>query len=99
MTLDSAAPTDSATGADSATTTDAAAGTQCGNMGLVCDPATELCVIDVAFMSSYRCEAIPPGCDADRSCTCVGAIVCTAPFNQCTDNPADNTVNCNCITC
>lgn len=59
-----------------------------------CSRATEICV-EGNFGGPTRstCEAVPAGCEADRSCACVAATYCTAGLAMCTD-VSDNHVFC-----
>lgn len=38
------------------------------------------------------CEPVPKGCEADRTCACVGETLCTVGLAECTD--VDNLVFC-----
>jgi len=71
--------------------------TACGPQ--VCDRAREICVINRALQDEYVCAPVPQGCEADRSCSCVATVVCTAIYTACTDAPEDNRVVCNCPQC
>jgi len=61
---------------------------------LNCTASTEVCVVTGPFgptnMSS--CEAVPAGCEKDRTCSCVAASLCNAT-DTCSE-PADNTIFC-----
>jgi hypothetical protein len=48
---------------------------------------------------TYTCQPLPGGCASDRSCGCVGATLCTGTFDHCSNNPAPNTITCECLAC
>ena len=73
--------------------------TACGDMGLSCDRATQMCVRRAGGIGfTYACAAVPAGCDANRTCACAAATLCTAPFDVCADD-GDNTISCECPVC
>ena len=100
-------PTDSGTDAaggtdaspDGGLGVDAGGSTQCGM--IICDPTTEICVESgpIGPTSAFDCVAVPPGCEGNRTCACVGATLCTGTFDSCFDSPAANTVLCECLGC
>jgi len=61
---------------------------------LRCESATQVCVVAGPFgpTNTSSCEAIPRGCEADRSCACLAATLCN-PTDTCTDT-AGNTIYC-----
>lgn len=67
---------------------------------LQCEFTTSVCVIETPVGPAMRssCQPVPTGCEADRSCDCVGATLCQAPFDLCQDG-ADNQVTCECVNC
>jgi hypothetical protein len=73
--------------------------TPCGP-DLSCDSANEICVSrePIGPSITYSCEAVPAGCDSDRTCACAGASLCQAPFDTCHDT-ATNTIDCECLAC
>jgi len=73
--------------------------TPCGKMS--CNRATQICVIRSGIGPALqpRCEPVPDGCAADRSCDCVGTVLCTDLTNECHDKDADNTILCDCPFC
>ncbi len=55
-----------------------------------CDSATEICVERAEGGPSIRdCEPVPAGCEADRTCACVGETLCTVGLAECTDVDAN----------
>ncbi len=72
----------------------------CGPTGLTCDPATEVCVARTPIGPAivHSCEAVPAGCDADRTCGCAGAALCTGGFDRCTEL-GENELQCECERC
>jgi|SRR6185295_1701752 len=78
---------------------DAATGsTPCGD-GLECDRQTEVCVRHAGGPGfSYACEAVPEGCETDRTCACVAATLCSGAYEECIDQ-GDNSVSCDCPVC
>ena len=72
--------------------------TPCGPT-LSCDTATEACVAREHGGPGlfYACEPVPAGCEADRSCRCVGAL-CQPPSTTCTDD-GPNAITCACPAC
>jgi cysteine-rich repeat protein len=72
--------------------------TPCGPL-LSCDAAREICVESYAGGPGvhYRCDAVPSGCAADRSCACAGKAVCRS-FQTCAER-APNTLFCDCPLC
>jgi hypothetical protein len=67
---------------------------------LSCDTASEVCVAGVQGGPGlfHACEPVPTGCEADRSCRCVGASLCQRPSDTCTDN-GPNSIACVCLPC
>jgi hypothetical protein len=80
---------------------DAPAMTACGGAGLMCDYATQICVVHtpVGPSEAYTCMAVPSGCFGERSCACASAALCTGAFDTCSDSPAANTITCECPEC
>jgi len=76
---------------------DAAVKTPCGSLS--CNRATEVCVQQVAWTTTYVCKPLPSGCSQNRNCACVGSSVCTGIYTLCSDTSLDNTVNCDCPNC
>lgn len=76
-----------------------AATTACGDIS--CDPTIHICVVrgPIGPGYSYTCEAIPPGCESDRTCDCTASTYCVDAFDTCTENVADNTITCECPAC
>jgi len=74
-------------------------GTACGQMS--CDPDLQICVVrgPVGPGYSYTCEAIPVGCESDRTCACAGATYCMGAFDTCSEDVAGNTITCECPAC
>jgi hypothetical protein len=66
--------------------------TPCGTE--TCERATEIC-IEGNFGGPTRisCEAVPEGCETDRTCTCVAAMYCNTGLAMCT-NTSDNHIFC-----
>ena len=63
-----------------------------------CDPGTHVCVEDVTQLGPrYHCVPLPPQCNGDKTCACMGSAVCVGAFNQCVDGP--DGISCNCPTC
>ncbi|HEV8323906.1 MAG TPA: hypothetical protein VG389_19975 [Myxococcota bacterium] len=105
---DAAAPEASAPG-DAATALDA--GTDAGPAWFACGPSLQ-CNADVAICveyhdgllgdpqpPTYECRPVPPGCESDRTCACVGfgggsATVCNGYFWMCQDGTEPDTVEC-----
>ena len=77
-----------------------AATTACGP-DATCDPATQICVVrgPIGPGYSYTCEAIPAGCQADRTCDCTASTYCVDAFDTCTEDVAGNTITCECPAC
>ncbi len=69
--------------------------TECGPER-TCDAKREVCVHKGEFghQEFYGCQLVPPGCEDDRSCACMGSTVCKAPFERCHDSAAANAVAC-----
>ena len=70
--------------------------TECGTT--TCDAASEICVIDPAgpgFL--YRCAAVPPGCENDRTCACASGLC--SDVTNCVDSGPENTLTCDCPQC
>ena len=72
--------------------------TPCGPKS--CDPLTEVCVARSPIGPSiqYDCQPIPSGCDQDRTCSCAGVSLCTAPFTSCSEQ-GPNQLSCECLLC
>ena len=70
---------------------------ECGDKG--CDPLTEVCVIQQAHTTEHLCLPVPPGCEMDRSCACLGDDLCTGTFNACVDSWVNDVVSCECLNC
>jgi hypothetical protein len=80
------------TGSSDTSATTGAVQTECG--AELCDSGTEICVERAkGGPSSIGCEPVPAGCDADRTCNCVGVPLCTVGLMACTD-VGDNVVFC-----
>ena len=73
--------------------------TPCGPT-LTCDTPTEVCVAREQGGPGvfYSCEPVPAGCEADRSCRCVGAALCQPPSSTCMDD-GSNAITCVCPAC
>jgi hypothetical protein len=73
--------------------------TPCGP-DLSCDSASEMCVSrgPVGPSVVYACDAVPAGCETDRTCACAGASLCQPPFDSCRD-AAKNEIFCECLQC
>src|SRR6266516_2632461 len=71
--------------------------TPCGPE-LSCDSASQICVRREHGGPGvfYACEAVPSGCESDRSCGCVRASLC--PFDTCQDE-GPNSISCVCEGC
>jgi hypothetical protein len=63
-----------------------------------CDLDRQVCVINSAFMTTKHCVSVPPACDSDRSCDCMGSNVCVDIFRHCSDG-AEGEINCDCPNC
>lgn len=78
----------------------ASARISCGPF-LSCDRETEVCrsrqPIGPAIV--YDCVPVPSGCEADRSCACAGAALCTGAFAVCRDDLGDDRIDCECPQC
>ncbi|MEZ4383853.1 MAG: hypothetical protein R3A79_21150 [Nannocystaceae bacterium] len=55
------------------------------------------CVTNLDFVSSYRCEPIPPGCDGAPTCACAGDLYCTDIYNVCSEG--GDGLQCECPDC
>ena len=68
---------------------------------LRCNAATEICVVStpVGPAETSSCEPLPDGCQADRTCGCAGAELCTGAFDTCSESEAENTIVCECPQC
>ena len=65
-----------------------------------CDPAEDVCVTRTGGIGIFSsCEKVPDGCLDDRTCGCLGADLCEAPYTACTVDAEANTVSCDCPTC
>ncbi len=81
----------SADASDTGTSGDAS-GTPCGTE--TCDPATEVCFeCACGGPTSFTCMAVPSACSADRTCSCLGSMLCTTGLAMCTDR-SDNHIYC-----
>ena len=62
---------------------------------LECESASQACVVTGPFgpTTMSRCQAVPPACDADRSCDCLEATLCPTGTIGCSE-PAANTIFC-----
>ncbi|MBW2460485.1 MAG: hypothetical protein JRH11_02480 [Deltaproteobacteria bacterium] len=89
---DTGTGTDTGTATDTGTPTDAGTTTPCGDG--TCDRATEVC-IEGAFggPTTIGCQAVPSGCETDRTCTCLAATYCNTGLAMCTDT-SDNHIFC-----
>jgi len=82
--------------------TDAPSATRCApTEGLYCDSATQICVVKgpVGPANTSSCQPVPSGCEGDRTCGCVAATLCEAPFDTCSPGEVENAVFCECLTC
>jgi len=76
----------------------AASLTPCGPEA--CDSATQICVVtDSLAGPEYRCSALPRPCGNDRSCACLGDLVCGGDPFECFDVAQENRVQCTCPAC
>jgi hypothetical protein len=68
---------------------------------LRCNAATEICVVStpVGPAETSACEPLPDGCQAERTCGCAGAELCTGAFDTCSESEAENTIVCECPEC
>lgn len=89
---DTGAGPDTGAATDTGTATDAGTATPCGDG--TCDRATEVC-IEGAFggPTTIGCQAVPSGCEADRTCSCLAATYCNTGLAMCTDT-SDNHIFC-----
>ena len=70
--------------------------TSCGPES--CDRANQICVsCECGGPTSFSCEPIPAGCQAERTCSCLAATLCaptaTNPYAMCFDL-SDNQIDC-----
>ena len=68
---------------------------------LRCSAVTEICVVKtpVGPAQTSSCEPLPEGCEAERTCGCAGAELCTGSFDTCSESEAENTIVCECPQC
>jgi hypothetical protein len=59
---------------------------------------TGFCAEYVSFTTEYRCVLPSLMCSA-LACSCLSDYFCTAPFDACSDAPAQGDVSCECTTC
>ncbi len=63
-----------------------------------CETATEVCVRSGPFgpHEFWSCVPVPEGCEADRTCACMGETLCSGPtpLSRCGDSPHPNTIIC-----
>ena len=65
-----------------------------------CDPNGFLCISNDAHTSTKHCVAIPPACEKQRTCSCLGDAVCIGAFDICIDGaPGSNEIHCGCPSC
>ncbi len=72
---------------------------QCGQVGNCkqCGP-DQVCVNEVTQLGFMRhCVNIPKVCKDKVSCACMGASVCVAPYDNCSE--ANGTLSCDCPAC
>lgn len=63
-----------------------------------CDLGTQVCVKQTTQLGpSYNCVAIPEACGDSPSCACLGASVCVAPYDTCSDTALG--IDCSCPAC
>lgn len=74
--------------------------TQCASVAdcSQCDPATQVCVQEVAFEITSHCVDKPSACQGKPLCACMGASACVNPFNLCSD-VSSSQISCGCPTC
>ena len=74
--------------------------TQCASIPSCadCDGPNQQCISMDAFTMTKRCITVPPKCENDRTCACLGPIVCIDPFNACSDNKPGE-ISCGCPAC
>ncbi len=68
---------------------------------LRCSAVTEICVVKtpVGPAQTSSCEPLPEGCQAERTCGCAGAELCTGSFDTCSESEDENTIVCECPQC
>jgi hypothetical protein len=75
--------------------------TPCGSK--ICDSAREICVgrYPMGPTTGYACASVPNSCSEDRTCDCLGKILCTGGmWNECFDEQeSPNTILCFCRNC
>ncbi len=59
--------------------------------------ATQVCIEYSAFVTKRRCVDVPSECGNDRSCSCLRAAFCQAPFTTCSEHGFG--LSCDCPTC
>lgn len=63
-----------------------------------CDLTSQVCVSETTQLGPMvHCVPIPSDCVGDTSCACMGASVCVAPFDACSDQ--SDGITCGCPTC
>ena len=69
-----------------------------GQRERICDTASHVCVSrgPVGPREFWGCVPVPGGCEADRSCACLGPKLCRTltPMSTCVDTPHPNTILC-----
>ena len=63
-----------------------------------CNAAGHLCVTEQTQLGlRHHCVPLPGECQGDPTCACMGASVCLAPFDTCSDSATG--VTCSCPAC
>jgi len=66
-----------------------------------CDRGSEICrgtIVPVGQEMTHRCVPLPPECDLDRTCGCLGSQVCNGELSDCLD-VEEGRVTCHCSLC